>query len=381
MSQASHPQRLLSVQVLRGVAVMLVVFFHIYELQRLALSAPGAGSNVARDLEAIAGPWMRGYAGVDLFFVISGFIMVFITAHVQPHWREPLVFLKKRAIRIYPLWWIFCGLLMAYYMAVNGRPLSPDAIGAQTQTLPYLLKSAFLIPQADYPILGVGWTLIHEVFFYIVFAGLLLLTFWLRIAALIVWAVIIVFALSQGWVSAPAKTYGALSLSVLTLEFIAGAVAGALIVRRRIFAPAVFLALGVISSGLALFLYTESNFDTVSIGRVMVFTLPFAFMIYGAAGLEIKNEPKLTRPGFRLWVWLGDISYSLYLSHLLVLGILMRSLSLLPGPALGSAGLLDNALFVGLGLAASILSAALFYYGAERPLLRMMRRRKQTGER
>lgn len=376
MSIASHPVRLLSVQALRGVAALLVVFFHIYELQRLAFTAPNAPEGAVVDLASISGPWMRGYAGVDLFFVISGFIMVYITAGICPAWRESARFLRNRAIRIYPLWWIFCVLLMVYYLVSTGVPYSPDAVAESTRTLPYLLKSAFLIPQADFPILGVGWTLIHEAFFYAVFAGLLLLAFKFRIAALLVWAALVIIAGIMGWSRAPATSYPDLAISLFTLEFIAGALAATLIVKGRILFPKMCLLLGVITAVLAMVFYTEGSFTALSYGRVAVFTLPFTLIIYGASGWELLK-------GWRLWkplVWLGDVSYSLYLSHLLVLGVIIRLMPRLPLPQLGAPGLLDNVIFAVIGLAATLSCAAVFYYGAERPLLRLMRRRKQSAQ-
>lgn len=372
MSTASHPARLLSVQVLRGVAALLVVFYHIYELQRLALTAPGAPAGAANDIDMMSGFWMRGYAGVDLFFVISGFIMVYITAGLAPNWRESVKFLRNRAVRVYPLWWVFCAILTVYYMMSFGVPYSPDAVANDTQIVPYLLKSAFLIPQTDFPILGVGWTLIHEVFFYMVFAVLLLTAFKFRILALMLWAGLVIAAAMLGWTRATVDSFAVLSISLFTLEFIAGALAAALIVKGKIIAPKVCFWLGAAGAVLALCFYTEGDFTALSSGRVMVFTLPFAVLIYGWTGIEIRKPLRLWKP----LVWLGNVSYSLYLSHILVLGVIIRLLPRLPVPQLGESGLTDNLIFTALGLAASLSCAALFYYGAERPLLRVMRRRK-----
>lgn len=369
MSTPSHPLRLSSIQVLRGVAALLVVLYHLCELQRLALLAPGAPAQFVEDAALLAGPWRRGFAGVDLFFVISGFIMVYITAGLAPGWRQSLTFLRNRAIRVYPLWWMLCGLLVLYYFMATGQPVSADSQETDAPVGLYLLKSFLLIPQPDYPLLGVGWTLIHEMFFYILFAVLLFLKPKLRLVGLGIWCVVVIVGKLMNWGGLIATDYVTLALSLYSLEFIAGGFTAALILRGKIIFPRAALILGTTLAVIALFLFVEVEFKRVVVGRVLIFTLPFALMVYGAAGIEITRGIKATR----FWVWLGDISYSLYLTHILILGVLIRAFPLLPLPQIGTPGYLDNLLFAVIGLVASIVVAALFYYCAERPLLRLMR--------
>ena len=361
MEQTRSP--LYSIQALRGIAALMVLFFHIFELQSLTPGNP-------KDL--IDGLWARGYAGVDLFFVISGFIMVYITDARSGSAANSMRFIYNRVTRIYPLWWLICAILVLYYAVTTGRAVSPDFAGQIEGDGLYLLRSFLLIPQDIPPLNGLGWTLIHEMYFYVIFAVLLLIPARMRYFGLWIWGAVTALLFGLGFASYQAGSVLQLSASLLTLEFLAGAGAAWLILRGHILAPKLCLALGTIGVITALLLYKERGPDLMLWGRVAVYTLPFALIIYGAVALERAGKLSVPRPLVRL----GDWSYSLYLSHLLVLGVIIRILPKLSDSlAPTSSGVLGNLVFIGLGLTLPILVAAIFYYGAERPLLKFMRRR------
>lgn len=133
-----------SLQILRGVAALLVVGFHA----RPVMDIP-------------ADSWLdslfsMGYAGVNLFFIISGFIMCYTTDSRT----KPLKFIGRRLVRIAPLYW----LLLLFHK------------GLRSLTDPQTYLSMFFIPLSPQspPFLGyatwmVGWTLNYEMFFYLVF--------------------------------------------------------------------------------------------------------------------------------------------------------------------------------------------------------------------
>lgn len=210
---STDKQKLLSVQALRGIAALLVVLFHLNAMFR-------EGAPWSRDIGEF---WARGFAGVDMFFVISGFIMVYVTRDLAPSLKAAGRFLYDRITRIYPLWWAFALLMMAYFYTAYGSPAPPDK-AAGNAVLPYIAKSLFLLPQASDPVLGVGWTLIHEMLFYILFAaGLLLprkiLPIWLGLWT----AIIIVAAFVMATQPLHAKNMVQLFVSPLNVEFILGA--------------------------------------------------------------------------------------------------------------------------------------------------------------
>ena len=360
---------LYSIQALRGIAALLVLFFHIFELQRIAMGSAWG---------FVQGPWMHGYAGVDLFFVISGFIMVYITDSRGGGRTDIARFIYSRVTRIYPLWWLLCAILILYYFVTSGRPVSPELAQDINHDGLYLLYSFLLVPQDAAPINGLGWTLIHEIYFYAVFAVLLLLPQRARYIGLWIWGGVTLLLFALGFADRHAGNYLQLAASPLTLEFLAGAAVAWLILRGHIFAPKICLGLGLLAASIALFIYTAPVEILMVWGRVSVYTLPFALMVYGAVALE--RAGKLSVP--RALKTLGDWSYSLYLSHLLVLGVIARILPILSERfALTQRGSLDNLIFIALGLTVPIIAAAAFYYGAERPLLRLTRRLGPEGTR
>jgi len=358
----------------------MVLIYHIGEqMIHAARLRGGGGAQLLTDGWLISGPWKQGYSGVDLFFLISGFIMVYVTYNSGQSIKDIGRFLYKRVVRIYPLWWVFVSIFAGYFFITYGIWASPDLKGTTEPNFEYFLRSLLLIPQDSKPVLRLGWSLIHEMQFYLIFAVILFLPRRFMLPSLGVWAGINIAGFLLGW-----QQWGAsasILFSVLSLEFIAGAFIG-WCVKHKIynFARPVFW-LGVISTLLAVVFYTDHSTTMVAWGRVAIYTLPFAALIYGASALEAQN--KLTCP---IWlIALGDWSYSLYLSHYLVLIMIIRiareAKPYLPEPwvetfSLGAPGLWDNLIFALTAIILSIITAGVSFYIIERPVLRLARRPK-----
>lgn len=349
---------------MRGIAALLVVFFHIATMLNVD---GGPRSN------ALGAFWARGFAGVDMFFVISGFIMVYVTSHLQPSLESARKFFTARLTRIYPLWWVFALLMMAYFMLAYGQPAPPDRVSADG-VLPYVMKSLFLLPQETVPVLGLGWTLIHEMLFYLLFAlGLLLPRKFLPIW-LLVWAAIIAGASAYNMPPNHAGSFWLLFTSPLNLEFILGAFVAIWLTGDKGKSSGLFLWLGLLGFAIALMVHITGKPGVFLWKRVLVFGLPSAAMILGAVWLE--RQCKLKIPGFLSH--LGDWSYSLYLAHFLVLLALRRIWQMADGALpeflkFGADGYVDNVVFIILGVAGSIIAAAISYRLIEKPSLRLLR--------
>jgi peptidoglycan/LPS O-acetylase OafA/YrhL len=142
-----------SIQIARAVAALSVVLFHSH----FAVAA-------FETKTAIPFFTAHGSFGVDLFFAISGFII----AHISRDGRFVLgSYLLKRFFRIYPIYWAFVTLSMVAYFKYGYR------LGGNEYTAGTLIKSIFIWPMKDQPWYAVGWTLEHEVIFYII-AGIVL---------------------------------------------------------------------------------------------------------------------------------------------------------------------------------------------------------------
>ncbi|MAP93958.1 MAG: hypothetical protein CMK07_03310 [Ponticaulis sp.] len=373
--------RLDTIQALRALAAYLVIFFHIRALELEAATATSQG-----DSPLIGGFLSNGYAGVDLFFVISGFIMVFVTANRPESLSTIRDFLLARIFRIYPTWWFFAAILATYMVITYGVPWDPAALAESGNGgVNYVIRSIFLLPQPNFPILGVGWTLVHEMYFYFAFAFILLAPRKLLPIGLLVWAAIVTGGALAGWTESFGNTFRDLIFYPMTLEFIAGALAGWLFVKGiRIFPLAAFL-IGLVSLFVVMAYLPPPNRFTLIWGRVLAFTLPCVLLVYGAAGLGHLIKGALAKA----MTTLGDWSYSLYLSHMLTLAALTRIYPVIAHKAeaklglpteladmlrLGSPGILDNVFFTVTGVIAVTIVAGFSFYLFERPVLKLLNR-------
>ncbi|MGB3457099.1 MAG: acyltransferase [Litorimonas sp.] len=342
------PTRLDWVQALRGLAALLVLVSHLAQIEARSVASP---------LLPPSAEW--GKMGVDLFFVISGFIMVYVTRDWQgASGRRVPEFLFARASRIYPLYWIVSAALLGVWL------VRPDLVFSSSPNEPQLLNSVLLVPAYAYPMLEVGWTLVYEMMFYILFALLLILPARLRVMGLLAWAAIVATGYIAGAQSGSALLFHL--FSPLVLEFIAGALCGFVFLRvegtRR-------LGLGLAVAGLAgllLWFGIGGTFEDQG-PRVWRLTLPGCALVLGAAWLDRHG---MAAP--RLAVQLGDWSYSLYLTHLLSLALIGKLWVL--------AGLSGAPTLVFLGTATLIAVgvAALTYRWIEVPLIARARGARQA---
>ncbi len=339
--------RLLTLQVTRGVAANLVVFSHLYTV--------GAKYTGADILPAFS---FYGIAGVDIFFVLSGFIMVAVAG--KP--TGAIQFLWRRAARIYPAYWLVSLLVLATSLAqptwVNSLVAGPIS----------LWRSFLLVPDSTLPLLAVGWTLIHEVYFYLVFAILLALRIPIPVG-LLGWGLVLLMVTALGGDYVASFPLGRVWTNPLTAEFMMGAAIGVLYdhknMRGAAWAGATGLAMRATSIVFAAPALSLANNTHLDAWRVVLFGIPAALIVYWLAALEQST----VRMPAKLLVALGDWSYATYLTHVLVLSALGRIIhTLAPSGALSSL-----VLFV-VGVPAANLAGAIMFRFFERPTLGMLYR-------
>ena len=373
--------RLDVIQALRGFAAYLVLIYHMRSVEET--TSKDAGYN---DPPVIDGIFENGYAGVDLFFVISGFIMVFVTARRPETLSTIKDFALARIFRIYPPWWLFATIMAIYMIMTHGVPVRPDLLAASEESsFSYLLKSYLLLPQENFPVLAVGWTLIHEMYFYFAFALILLAPRSLMPVWLVLWGLIVLGGALLGWSGRSAIDFPHLIFSPMTLEFIAGGLAAWLFVKGHNYFPAVCLGAGLIAMLACLQLHPYPTPFTLEWGRVLVFTLPCVLMVYGAAGVSGRVSGMTSK----IWSALGDWSFAMYLSHILVIKTLERAMpvaanvlehklgapdAIVSAFRLGQPGIADNIVFIALALICATVFAGLIYHFFEQPALRFLNR-------
>jgi exopolysaccharide production protein ExoZ len=336
--------KLFTLQVARGVAANLVVLSHLFVVE-----GKYTGGGVLPLFT------LYGMAGVDLFFVLSGFIMVAVAGRGI----GPLQFLWRRAARIYPTYWLV-SLVVFAVATVEPAMVNSSIVGPIS-----IWRSFLLVPAPTLPLLAVGWTLIHEVYFYLVFAVFIALRVPI-LAGLVAWGLLLL------GVSAVAPNLIAISpalqlvTSPLTAEFMMGAAVG-LVWRERNMPGAIIagvtgiaaLALSIIYLPPIPALITSQHFDAL---RVVIFGFPSALVLYALAAIE--HRPVSLRVP-KLPVALGDWSYATYLVHVLVISAVGRVLALLyPAGGIGA-----SLVLVMLGLAAANIAGAAVHVLFERPTL------------
>jgi exopolysaccharide production protein ExoZ len=340
----SPPGLLLNLQLLRAIAALAVVYFHC---------TSEAGLNL---------PVSVGAHGVDVFFVISGFIISYIGA------RTPDQFLMRRVIRIVPFYWtatlaVFAAAWAAPHLLRSTRP---DVV--------QLLCSLFFIPrETSYaglvPTLVLGWSLNYEMYFYAVFA--LALACVPRRAPLICGAAIAAIAIMASGAAHPSvRFYGrpivfefALGIAVFHVFAAADRRAGWLGARPWI-RPVLLAA----ASGALLLIGIEEYCGGFGLPRFVAAGVPAFVLVAAALLLERIYGVKASS---RLVALLGESSYVLYLIHPYVIYGLLRTVVRPPADLALPAAI---GLAVVLALAAAAVAAAIHLW-IERPAIAALRRR------
>jgi peptidoglycan/LPS O-acetylase OafA/YrhL len=363
--------KLNSIQALRGIAAFAVFLCHVMAIEE-AHSERGA---------KLTDLFINGAHGVDLFFVISGFIMVWVAGDLRRGAAEAGDFLFSRATRIYPLWWLFAAAMVVFFATMKGTLWdAPRIDAAGLDGALHLFHSFVLWPQPEHPVLGVGWTLVHEMYFYIAFAVLiLLLPVRMRLYGILAWAAIVTIGALAGLSANFSNNLIELIFYPMTLQFVLGALVGYAIKagwRKHALIAAVVGGTATLIPFLNLDLYPTQALMT-SLGnegftevnpvwrRTIFYGIPVALLIYGLVALELERG--LRTPKFM--VHLGDWSYSLYLCHTLTISAIGRVTYTLFEP-----NLVVTTAYVILVTIGTILVSALTYYYFERPSIRLFRR-------
>lgn len=345
---------LLGIHYLRGIAALIVVLFHFRGTLNNIYSDPDLGKNLLQ----------AGASGVDIFFMISGFIIVIATQNVKAN--TPSAFLLRRVFRIYPAL-ILCWLLGCLTVYSN-QPVSE------------LLKSVIPInrdynlppPTFGFNLMGPPWTLTYEILFYLIFCVSISLNHKYRalIASVLMLASIVSINLFfNGAVGLSANTplmiestsqwAGILKIisSPYLLEFIVGMGLAHFYLDKRIMVPK-NIGMAVFLSCLAVFLVMFTSNYNPGFGPqgygIWAIILVTGVVVLEKAQVEIGYNAVAS--------YLGDISYSMYISHYLILKLLQKHSPLIWASTSGFSRFLF-AVFI------TIAVASIIHYFVEKPFI------------
>ena len=337
--------KLVSIQSLRALAAIMVLTSH-------ALLYPLAEQTLVFG--------RLGWLGVILFFVVSGFIMVAVTGQGG---FEPGAFLRRRVLRVVPLYWAFT--LLAAFLALVLPDLFKSTVFDGEQLILSLAFIPFYNPASHglHPLYKLGWTLNYEMFFYVSFALLAVLRARQRVMILTV-AYGGLCLIGMLW--HPEGPIPAFYTSYMPLAFVAGTWLGVAHIEGRLVnmpRTVALLLLAVALAGLAEGFWLDRG--VVEDGRAFLGFLAFAA---AATALVVAVEPKM--PRFAVLERLGDASYSIYLVHIFAVGAFAGFVLKLLEPSNGIA----MAGAVGLAIAGGLALGWACYVMVERPLIGRLRR-------
>ena len=327
------------VQILRFLAAMLVVVMHITQAISIHITGRGPGHY-----------WADGSAGVDIFFVISGFVMAMSVrvpssdgqARVDAAWT----FIKRRLLRIAPLYWFYTLLKAVLLLALPGlatrSSVEPAHVAASLLFIPAMSPWGLIEPT-----LPVGWTLNFEMLFYGVFAlAIALGAPRIRFCLL---AFLLIFVTGR---YIPDSVPLAFYAQSIVFEFILGVCIAHVMLNYRTASPVFGALLIAVGAGLMFGIDWDPSTE-----RFFSWGLGAAVLVAGAVWLEPWTIR--ARLASRL-SFFGDASYSIYLSHTFVVpaGVL----------ALKKLGVQDPLVIVPAVSLAVIVAGCLSYLWLERPM-------------
>lgn len=296
-----------NIQALRAIAALLVVFYHT-SAHFFVVGGEQSG-NIFSFISSF------GYIGVDIFFVISGYIM-WISTYKTSGFHGFISFIYSRLTRIYLTYWIFLSMMYYFY---HKSLYNFDVIG-----------SIFLtVTSSSKLLLQVAWTLQYELYFYMFFSILLffnrkyflniLLTVFILIILVQIYGVINIDTYAKNVLNG-ASTLDTFWTSPFILEFLFGSFVGYYFDSRRIkylLPLTIFVLVIIIVSMKYQNLYIDGSF-------VEGYYLPQRILFFGTISMlilaifvELNKRDIIIFSSFSLLV--GGASYGLYLSHNIIL--------------------------------------------------------------
>ncbi|WP_374951385.1 acyltransferase family protein [Mucilaginibacter sp.] len=341
-------------QALRALAAVLVMLYH--------------GTTLIRQETGytyLANIFTVGFMGVDIFFVLSGFIIFYTYTSKTVHAGG---FLKKRFIRVVPIYWIvIIGLILIHVKY-------PASNQAELNTACTIAASFTLYPSKLY-VLGVAWTLTYEILFYIVFALTASCNIKWFFYTFLAWCVLIIaFYILQ--IKSSIFAVNALTNPVI-LNFGFGCIIAYLFKKHQTLKHWGWVAcfgfvLLLVTCLTYYFAVSKDARDpayTSDMSRVYLFGIPSAILICGLLYFK-RHVPKL-------FVAIGDASYSLYLIHAALITFMLRFF--LKAHLLQTQNRLNVLIISTIIFAMTIGISLLFYKYIEKPLIKQLNKRKSNN--
>ena len=280
--------QIFNLQLLRAFAALNVVFFHVIG------TSDAYGFSVDR-FEFLTG-W--GQNGVDIFFVISGFIMVYVQNIKN---RTPRAFIIDRVVRLVPVYWLFTSLLVVSFIVMPSAAFnsSPPGISELVASLLFVHQPLY----GSFPLLYVGWSLEYEMLFYLIFAICIIFGRGIH-RCLLIFALLFISQFFFGVGSIIYEFFMGVLIGYFHQHFSVSKTLGALV-----------LIVGAIGLAVPLFSSPSEAIEN----RFILYGLPSSLIVFGAIYTK--------QLGNSLLILLGDSSYSIYLAQVFTVPLFYKALS------------------------------------------------------
>lgn len=332
--------KIYGIEVFRGIAAIMVVFYHVARH-----FYKNFGEYPLSDITKF------GHAGVDFFFTLSGFIILYIHYSDIGKKQQINIYLLKRFVRIYPFFWFVTGLhllLIPFVASAN----FPDAF--------ILFKNIVLWPQGLSELInGVSWTLQHEILFYCIFSCIILnryfgyIIFFIWFSSIFLLNYFLTVQFDKG-----------VLFSAFNLQFLMGMFAAWVLIKFKVNFSKTIFNLGVLLFFTIAYLEVFGDINGYGGNARLLYGMASTLLIIGCVAYERSNGisfPSITK-------YLGRSSYSIYLTHLFFNGIFFKVFSIV-----GIIGFLPHWMSCFIIILLIVISACVTSSYIEIPLMRLMR--------
>ncbi|MEO5999791.1 MAG: acyltransferase [Chitinophagaceae bacterium] len=340
---------------LRGIASILVVLFHMT-----------FNFSETFNHSFLFNVFNFGSSGVDIFFVLSGFIIAYANRDFVAQPTKTTTFLKRRFIRIYPIYWIIISVFLLIQLAL------PLYYKSHFELSAFNFLSTYLLLPDHAMINGVSWSLTNELFFYLLFTlAILIPVKKYSLYLLLAYFVLLLVVLLAGLDLAEGNAYTGLLFFPMNIEFLLGVFIVLIVdkINKRWIWPLLVTGTCLFLAGAYIFDHGIHNTNThlsYILNRVVLFGFPSFLVILALVKMELNDTIRVKK----IFLYLGDASYSIYLIHLPLVVAFYKVVA-----KLGIQNKILLLLLNGLLFSAVCFIGIIIYLKIEKPLIKKLNQR------